>query len=83
MKDLTLLTWLTQLGLSVAVPIAGFVLLGVWLRQKLGLGGWVIVAAVAVGLICAVSGLRSSLQQMERIVKKNKKDTPVSFNDHD
>lgn len=83
MKDLTLLTWLTQLGLSVAVPIAGFVLLGVWLRQKLGLGGWVIVVAMVIGLICAVSGLRGSLRQMERIVKKNKKDTPVSFNDHD
>ena len=27
MKDLSLIVWLTQLGLSVALPIAGFVLL--------------------------------------------------------
>ena len=38
MKDLTLLTWLTQLGLSVAVPLGGFVWLGVWLRDSLGWG---------------------------------------------
>ena len=30
MKDLPLLVWLTQLGLSVAAPLAGFVLLAVW-----------------------------------------------------
>ena len=29
MKDLPLLVWLTQLGLSVAAPLAGFVLLAV------------------------------------------------------
>ena len=33
MKDLGLLVWLTQLGLSVAFPLAGFVLLGLWLRR--------------------------------------------------
>ena len=32
MKDLNLIVWLTQLGMSVAVPLAGFVLLAVWLR---------------------------------------------------
>ena len=37
MKDLSLLVWLTQLGLSVAVPLAGFILLAVWLRSRFGL----------------------------------------------
>ena len=32
MKQYQLLIWLTQLGLSVALPLAGFVLLGVWLH---------------------------------------------------
>lgn len=83
MKDLTLLTWLTQLGLSVAVPIAGFVFLGVWLRQKLGLGVWVIVVGAVIGLVCAASGLRSSLKQLARMADTKQKDKPVSFNDHD
>ena len=34
MKNLNLLIWLTQLGLSVAVPLGGFILLGLWLSQR-------------------------------------------------
>ena len=51
MKDLTLTVWLTQLGLSVAVPMAGFVLLAVWLRNSLGWGQWVIYVGIGLGLI--------------------------------
>ena len=32
MKNISLLLWLTQLGLSVAVPLGGFILLGLWLH---------------------------------------------------
>ena len=84
MKNLSMLVWVTQLGLSVAIPLAGFIWLAVWLHQKQGWGSWVIWAGAAVGLSCAVSGLRSSLKAMERMAK-DKKDPPppVSFNDHD
>ena len=58
MKDLNLLVWLTQLGMSVAMPLAGFTLLGVWLRERFGLGIWIVLCGCAVGLICAVDGLR-------------------------
>ena len=37
MKELNLLVWLTQLGISVAGPLAGFILLAVWLRQRFDL----------------------------------------------
>ena len=50
MKGLNLLIWMTQLGISVAVPPVVFVLLGVWLRDRFGLGNWVMIVAVAVGL---------------------------------
>ena len=69
MKGLNLLIWMTQLGISVAVPPVVFVLLGVWLRDRFGLGNWVMIVAVAVGLICAVNGLRSSLKVMERMTE--------------
>lgn len=84
MKDLPLIVWLTQLGLSVAVPMAGFVLLAVWLRNTLQWGQWVIYAGIALGLICALEGLLSSLKAMVRISRKPKEETPppVSFNDH-
>lgn len=85
MKDLQLLVWLTQLGLSTALPLGGFVLLGVWLRQRFDLGVWVIVAGVIIGLICAIDGLRTSLKVMEQMSRDRKKNDPppLSFNDHE
>lgn len=84
MKDLNMLVWLTQLGMSVAMPLAGFVLLALWLRDRFVLGNWVVFVGIAVGLICAIDGLRYSLKTMERMDrKKDQKKTPISFNDHD
>lgn len=84
MKDLNLLIWLTQLGFSVAFPLAGFTLLGVWLRDRWGWGGWTVWAGIVIGVICAFDGLRTSLKAMARMSKQKKEDIPpVSFNDHD
>lgn len=85
MKDISLLVWLTQLGLSVALPPAGFILLAVWLRDRFGWGEWVLWVGIVLGLICAADGLRSSLKAMSRMTKDGqKKDPPpVSFNDHE
>ena len=71
MKDLSLLVWLTQLGLSVALPFGGFILLALWLQSEWGWGQWVLWVGIVLG--------------MERL-SKGKKDPeppPVSFNDHD
>ena len=84
MKNLNLLVWLTQLGLSVALPPLGFILLAVWLRDRFSWGNWVIWAGIVIGVMCAIDGLRVSLRAMERMAKDNKEqDVPVSFNDHD
>lgn len=84
MKNLSLLVWLTQLGLSVALPLGGFILLGVWLHRQFGWGSWAVIAGVALGVICAVDGLRSSLKAMKRMSKDTQpQEPPVSFNDHD
>jgi hypothetical protein len=85
MKNLTLIIWLTQLGFNVAFPLAGFVLLAVWLQNRFDWGSWVIWAGVAVGVICAVDGLRTSLKAMARLAKDKPEEgpPPVSFNDHD
>ncbi len=83
MKDLSLLVWMTQLGLSVALPPVGFILLAMWLRDRFNLGVWVIWVAIIVGVICAIDGLRISLKSLSRITNgKKKDDPPVSFNDH-
>ena len=83
MKDISLLIWLTQFGLTVAVPLGGFILLGVWLHQSCGLGSWTVWTGVIIGLICALDGMRSSLRIMEKMGKDKKNEQPVSYNDHD
>lgn len=84
MKNLSLLAWLTQLGLSVAVTPCGFILLALWLRDRWGWGNWVLWAGIAIGLICAIDGLYRSLKIMVQMSKNKNEDTkPVSFNDHD
>jgi phosphatidylglycerophosphate synthase len=85
MKDLHLIVWLSQLGFSVAFPLAGFILLAVWLRNNCNWGGWVIWVGIVLGLISAIQGLRSSLKILERMGKgKGESEPPaVSFNEHD
>ena len=83
MKDLSLLVWLTQLGLSVALPPVCFILLAVWLRDSCGWGGWVLWAGIGLGIYSAVTGFISSLKTMERLSRKKKEQPPVAFNDHD
>ena len=85
MKDLTLLVWLTQLGLSTALPLAGFILLALWLRDTLGWGDWALWVGIALGIITAIDGFRNSLKAMERLSKRkqDKESPPVCFNDHD
>ena len=82
MKNLNLLVWLTQLGISVAVPPAGFILLGVWLHSRFQWGTWIIWACVLLGTYSAFQGLRSSIRAMERMTKEKKEEPPVAFNDH-
>ena len=83
MKNLNLLVWLTQLGLSVALPPLGFILLAVWLQNRFDWGSWVLWVAIILGIICAADGLRVSLRAMEKMSKDKKEDNPpVSFNDH-
>ena len=85
MKSLALVTWLTQLGLSVALPPLCTIWLAVWLHDAKGWGPWVIWVGIILGIICAIDGLRVSLKAMELLSKDKKEKEPpaVSFNDHD
>lgn len=85
MKDLRLLVWITQLGFSVAFPLAGFVLGALWLRERFSLGSWVLFLGLFLGMAGAVDGFRTSLKAMKLMAgdpKKEEAPPPVSFNDH-
>ena len=84
MKDLSLLTWLTQLGLTVALPLGGFIWLGVWLRERFSLGSWILWVGIGLGMLIAFEGFRGSLRTLMNFSNREKKEPPaVSFNDHD
>lgn len=80
-----MLIWLTQLGMSIALPLAGSIFFAYWLKNQFGLGSWVMIAGCIFGVILAIDGLRYSLKLMERLDKKNEKKTDpgTSFNDHE
>ena len=83
MKNVSMLLWVTQLGLSVVVSPVALILLAVWLRDSQGWGSWVIWVAVAIGLYCAIVGLFSSLKQMQQQAdREDREEKPVSFNEH-
>ncbi len=87
MKDLKAIVWITQLGISVAMPLLIFVFGSVWLRERFDLGAWVVIVGVVFGICGAVDGLRYSLKAMNAVTgcKKQKDDEPppVAFNDHE
>ena len=84
MKDVNLFVWLTQLGLSVAVPPAAFILIAVWLHKVYHWGTWVIWVAVVLGIYCAITGLVQTVRSLDKLsAPKEDKPKPVCFNDHD
>ena len=56
------LTLLTQLGLSIAFPLAGFVIGAVWLRNRYHLGIWILLLGIVLGIAGAAHGLWSMLK---------------------
>lgn len=85
MKDLTLIVWLTQLGLSTALPLGGFILLAVWLSNQFGWGDWVVWVGIVLGILSAIDGFIQSARALSRLTKRKKDSEPpaVSFNDHE
>lgn len=84
MKNINLLIWVTQLGLSVVAPLVGFILLSVWLQNIFSCGDWIRVVGVLLGVLGAANGLISSLKILKKLSPEDPKQNPsVSFNDHD
>lgn len=85
MKDLSLLVFLTQLGLSVVAPLVVFIGGAVWLYQSWNWGSWVLWVGIGLGVICAFDGFINTVKLMHRLSKdkKDKQTPPISFNDHD
>lgn len=82
-KVMSYLAWLTQLGLSAAVPLAGFVILGVWLHRTHGWGAWTVPVGIVLGLMGAAGGLYSGFKTLHRLSRQEEKPHAEGFNHHD
>lgn len=85
MNFLSLLLWVTQFGISLLFPLCFFLVLAVWMQEKLGLGGGFVLVMGLIGLLTSVSTARSCIRSLrkdaEKVSGQNK--PPVAFNDHD
>ena len=70
------LTLLTQLGLSVVTPPILAVLLALFLQKRFGMGDWVLLAAIVLGLVSGISSVFSFVRREAlREAKQVRKDT--------
>jgi hypothetical protein len=83
MKAMRYLVWLTQLGLSVCAPLVGFILLGVWLHNSRGWGGWTVPVGIALGLMGAAGGLVNSFRTLHRMSKADEDKPSPGYNKHE
>lgn len=77
------IVWLTQLGLGIAAPIVLAVLGSVWLRDRFGLGGWVVALGVLLGVGAGFVSLWRGLREMDRQAREDDRDSGTNFNEHE
>lgn len=85
MKLLNLLLWVTQFGFSLVFPMCFFLYLASWLRQRFGLGMWIVVVFGILGLLTTISTARTGLAAMRKAAEEasSRSDPPpTAFNDH-
>ena len=75
------LTMLSQLGLSLVVPILVCLFLCYWLTTSFSVGGWIYIPGFIFGI---GSSCMTAWKFYNSVILKNKKDKkkPPSFNDH-
>lgn len=84
MKFIALLVWVGQFGFSVIFPTVFFLLVAVWLRGKFGFGMWIVAVFGVLGILTSISTTRSCLRSLRKAAEEagDKKEHPISFNDH-
>lgn len=84
-KILSMLLWVTQLGLSILLPLCIFLLAGTWLRQRYDMGMWIMVVLGILGFLTSLSTARSCIRALCKEAREAGKDeqAPSAFNQHD
>lgn len=88
MKLIHAVTLLGQFGFTFITPPVVMGLLGWWLQSKFGLGTWIMLICLLLGLLTSFAGAlqfyrKVMLQAGKKAEKEESKDKPVVFYRHD
>lgn len=76
----------SQIGFLIVCPPIVMALLGYWLSSRFGLGSWVIILLLIVGLLSAASSAWSMIKSLDRSEARSEKKGGVgsgtNFNRH-
>lgn len=76
------LTWLSQMGLSLAAPLLLCLIFSSWLSSRFGIGGWIYIPGFFFGLGgSGMTAYKVYLAVMKQ-EKKNKRSAGAAFNEH-
>ena len=88
MKLLKTLTLLGQFGFTFITPPVTMAILGWWLQSRFGLGTWVMLVCLLIGLMTSFAGAirfyrRVMLQVQRKSEEEEPKEKPTVFYQHD
>ena len=76
----------TQIGIMIAVPPVLLAVLGVKLCERFGIGYWLVMILIVIGLLSAAASVRSTLRGLHRDRERSEKADGVgsgtNFNRH-
>ncbi len=73
-KALVYLTLILQLGLELALPPVLCIWISTWLRKRYGLGNWIVIVGILVGLLGCFSGFKNFYRMVQRKEKEQSKE---------
>lgn len=74
--------WLTQLGLSMLLPLVACLWGCSWLTTHAGVGSWVYIPGILVGLASGAVSFRNFGRMMLKRAEKTKSNHSIGFNRH-
>ena len=74
MKYLSLLIWVGQFGFSCIFPTCLFLMLGIYLQDRIDFGVWIVIVLGIIGFLTSLSTARSCLRSIRKEIDRISKD---------
>ena len=79
-------TLVSQIGFLIVCPPIVMALLGHWLSERFGLGSWIVIVMLVIGLLSAGSSAWSMIKGLDRAERRSEKKNGIgsgtNYNEH-